>query len=448
MKSPQIDFTSHGLRVVTCPVVGVETVAINLLADTGARYEDEARNGLAHLFEHMVFKGSNRRSARAIAEEMEDVGGQLNAWTSRDMTVFHARLLAKDLPLGLDIIADMLTNPRFDADDMEREKHVVLQELGEARDTPDDIVFDHLQEAAYPGQALGRSILGSEASLARLTVEDLRDWRDSHYQPAALTLAVAGKVDHAQAMQLAEAAFPADHSPNAGRNADRNAGRSSGRRAAEPVRFAPGQAADHRRAEQAQLTLGLPAPGHHDAAHDAALLFAMAVGGGMSSRLFQDVREQRGLAYSVSAAVTPYHDGGLMSVHAACAKANAAAARDLIDTVLHNAAKTLEPAELDRARAQAVAGLLMALESPTGQADYAARQLVIHGRWMAPSEVIARLNSVDIEAVRAAGAAMLAHPPARAEIGAGRPPRRASGRASGPAPLPSSGPAPAPASAA
>jgi predicted Zn-dependent peptidase len=413
MKPPQIDRTSHGLRVVTCPVAGVETVAINLLADTGARYEDAARNGLAHLFEHMVFKGSARRSARAIAEEMEDVGGQLNAWTSRDMTAFHARLLAKDLPLGLDVIADMLTNPRFDAEEMEREKHVVLQELGEARDTPDDIVFDHLQEAAFPGQALGRSILGSEASLASLTADDLREWRDSHYQPAALTLAVAGKVDHADVMRLAEAAFPTV------------APSSTSRRAAEPALFASGQTADHRRAEQAQLTLGLPAPGHHDATHDAALLFALAVGGGMSSRLFQEVRESRGLAYSVSAAVTPYHDGGLMSVHAACAKADAAAARDLIDTVLHHAVKTLEPAELERARAQAVAGLLMALESPTGQADYAARQLVIHGRWLDPSDVIARLNTVDIDAVRAAGAAMLAHAPARAEIGAGRTRKRA-----------------------
>lgn len=407
MKHPLIDQTSHGLRVITCQVPGVETVAVNLLADTGARYEHERQNGLAHLFEHMVFKGSQKRSARAIAEDMEDVGGQLNAWTSRDMTAFHARLLARDLPLGIDLIADMLSHPRFDEAELEREKHVVLQELGEARDTTDDIVFDHLQEAAFPGQALGRSILGSEETLAPITAEDLRAWRDSHYQPAQLILAVAGKVDHGDVMRLAEQAFPVVSAA------------STGRRAAEPAAFLPGQRADYRRAEQAQLTLGLPAPGHHDSAHDAAQLFTLAVGGGMSSRLFQEVREARGLAYSVSAAISPYHDGGLLSVHAACAKRDAAAARDLIASVLHHSAETLEQAELDRARAQAVAGLLMALESPTGQADYAARQLVIHGRWLAPADVIARLNAVDVDAVRAAGAAMLANPPARAEIGAG-----------------------------
>jgi predicted Zn-dependent peptidase len=187
-----------------------------------------------------------------------------------------------------------------------------------------------------------------------------------------------------------------------------------------PARFASGQHADHRRCEQAQLTLGLPSPGHHAPDHDAALLFTMAVGGGMSSRLFQEVREARGLAYSVSAGMTPYSDSGLMSVHAACAKSDAAAARTLIDDVLHSATLTLDTAELARARAQAVAGLLMALESPAGQADYAARQWLIHGQWLPPETVIARLGAVDVEAARAAGAAMLAYTPARAEIGAGR----------------------------
>ncbi len=412
MRVPLIGTTSHGLRVATCEVAGVETVAINLLADTGARYETGALNGLAHLFEHMVFKGSMRRSAREIAEAIEDVGGQLNAWTSRDMTAFHARVLARDLPLGLDLIADMLGDPRFDEEELVREKHVVLQELGEARDTPDDIVFDHLQEAAFPGQALGRSILGSEESLERITAADLRSWRDSHYQPGQLTLVVAGKAEHDAVMRLAEAAFVP-------------AGKPGVRAAAEAVRFSAGTAAEHRKAEQAQLTLGLPAPGHHDPAHDAALLFTMAVGGGMSSRLFQEVREARGLAYSVSAAVSPYADGGLMSVHAACAKDQASAARGLIDEVLAGAVQSLSLAELDRARAQAVAGLLMALESPTGQADYAARQLVIHGRFLQPIDVIARLEAVSVDEARAAGAAMLAHTPARAEIGAGAKRRKA-----------------------
>ena len=404
MKSPVIAHTAHGLRVATCQTPGVETVAVALHAETGARFETAEHNGLAHLFEHMVFKGTQSRSARAIAEEIEDVGGSLNAWTSRDTTVFHARLLARDLPLGLGLIADLVTAPRFDEGDLAREKDVVLQELGEARDTPDDIIFDHLQEAAFPGQALGRSILGSEESLARLTVDHLRDWRSRHYASDQLMLVVSGKVDHDSIMRLAEAAFPA--------------GAGSKAAAVEPAHFAAGQFADPRRFEQAQLTAGYPAPGHHDADHDAAALFTLAAGGGMSSRLFQEVREARGLAYSISAATTPYVDGGLMSVHAATARKDAARARDLIDRVLAEAAQGLEQAELDRAKAQAVASLLMALEGPQGQGDYLARQLLVHGRWVPPAEVVKRVQAVKLDAARAAGRKMLSHAPARAEIGA------------------------------
>ncbi|WP_426169006.1 M16 family metallopeptidase [Sandarakinorhabdus sp. DWP1-3-1] len=404
MKTPQIGHTRHGLRVATCETPGVETVAVAIHAETGARFERAEDNGLAHLFEHMVFKGTATRSARAIAEQVEDVGGSLNAWTSRDTTVFHARLLARDLPLGIDIIADLVTNPRFDDDDLVREKDVVLQELGEARDTPDDIVFDHLQEAAFPGQALGRSILGSEDSLGRLTADDLRAWLAAHYGNDRLTLVVAGKLDHDEVMRIAEAAFP------------------NGGGGAQPVpevaHFAPGQFADPRKFEQAQLTAGYPAPGHYDASHDAAALFTLAAGGGMSSRLFQEVREARGLAYSISAATTPYADAGLMSVHAATARKDAARARDLIDRVLAETAESLDTAELARAKAQAVASLLMALESPQGQGDYLARQLLVHGRWVPASEVVTRIEAVTVDAARAAGRAMLAHAPARAEIGA------------------------------
>ncbi len=413
MKTPIIAHAANGVRVATCATPGVETVAVALHAEAGARDEAADANGLAHLFEHMVFKGTTTRSARAIAEQVEDVGGSLNAWTSRDTTVFHARLLARDLALGIDIIADLVSNPLFDADDLRREKDVVLQELGEARDTPDDIVFDHLQEAAFPGHPIGRSILGDEASLARLTVDDLRAWQARHYAGSRLTLVVAGKIDHDIVMRLAEAAIP-------GRDAPASAP------AVSAAVFAAGQFSDSRRFEQAQLTSGYPAPGHYDPAHDAAALFTLAAGGGMSSRLFQEVREARGLAYSISAATTPYADCGLMSVHAATARKDAAQARELIDRVLAETAAGLEEAELARAKAQAVASLLMALESPQGQGDYLARQLLVHGRWVPAAEVVKRIEAVTVDAARAAGRAMLAHAPARAEIGAGvRAPRKA-----------------------
>ena len=409
--TPIIAHTANGLRVATIATPGVETVTVAIHAEAGSRHETAAANGVAHLFEHMVFKGTATRSARAIAEQIEDVGGQLNAWTSRDTTVFHARLLARDLPLGLAILADMLTAPLFDGEDLLREKDVVLQELGEARDTPDDIVFDHLQEAAFPGQALGRSILGSEASLAALTADDLRGWLAAHYAPPRLTLVVAGKTDHDAVMRLAEKALPGNGTAPAP--------------APETAAFASGVFTDTRRFEQTQLTAGYPSPGHHDPHHDAAALFTLAVGGGMSSRLFQEVREERGLAYSISAAMTAYADGGMMSVHAATARKDAARARALIDKVLFDTAAGLDAAELARAKAQGVAGLLMALEGPQGQGDYLARQLLVHGRWVPPAEVVARIEAVTVEAARAAGAAMLAHTPARAEIGVGAAGRKA-----------------------
>jgi predicted Zn-dependent peptidase len=387
---------------------GVETAALAVSTDAGSRLEAASVNGLAHLFEHMVFKGTLRRSARQIAEEMEDVGGQLNAWTSRDSTMFHARLLAKDLPLGVDLLADLVCNPRFDAADIVREKEVVLQELGEARDTPDDIVFDHLQEAAFPDQGLGRSILGDEASLARISRDDLVGWQADHYAPQRLSLVAAGKVDHDALCRLAEAAFPAQPTGAAAP-------------ASEPARFAPSSHHDKRRIEQAQLTAGWAAPGHHDPAQDAALLFTLAAGGGMSSRLFQQVREERGLAYAVSAALQPYADGGLLSVHAATDPANAAAARDLIGSVLQQTASDLSQSELDRARAQALAGLLMALEAPQGAADHLARSLLVHRRFVPPAELVARIEAVTLDQARAAGAAMLRHAPARAEIGRHKP---------------------------
>ncbi len=394
----------NGLRVVSKAMPHVETVAVALHVDAGARHEGAHVNGVAHLFEHMVFKGTATRSARVIAEVVEDVGGSLNAYTARDITVFHARLLKADLALGVEVIADLVTNPVFDADETEREKQVVLQELGEARDTPDDIVFDHLQEAAFPEQALGRSILGSDASIASLDGAALREWLVTQYRAGSCVLVAAGALEHDVLVDLAERWL---------------GGLSSGTRPATiHAAFGGGAHHDKRKFEQAHLTLGLAAPAHHDPAHDAALLFAGAAGGGASSRLFQELREERGLAYSVYASTTPYADTGLFSVYLATARKDAAKALALTETVLAATATGLEPAELERARAQVRAGLLMALEAPGGWSEFLARSLLVHGRVVPPAEVVARFDAVTLDEVRAAGAAMLRGPRARADVGA------------------------------
>jgi predicted Zn-dependent peptidase len=399
----QLTTLPSGLRVATRTMPGLETAAIGLYADAGSRHEPAPLNGIAHLFEHMVFKGAGGRSAREISEAIEDVGGDLNACTDRDGTSFTASVLAEHLPLGVELIADLVQRPHFAAVDLEREKDVVLQELGEARDTPNDIIFDDLWSVAFADQPLGRPVLGDEASIAAISVADLNDWRGGQYRSENLFLVAAGKVEHAQVVALAERHF-AELAPGA--IAD-----------PEPARFTGGARVGRAKAEQAHLALAAPAPAVLAPDYFAARFFCDIVGGGASSRLFQQVREERGLAYSVYAQMAPYSDVSLFTIYAATARRESAAAAQLIEEVLADAAATATPRELERVRTQGRAGLLMSIESPWGQASYLARQLSLFGRLVEPAEVIAELQAVTLDQVRAAGAAILAAPRARATIG-------------------------------
>lgn len=401
----RLSVLDNGLRVITREMPSVETAAVGLHCDVGSRRERAEQNGLAHLYEHMVFKGAGGRSARELAETVEDVGGDLNAMTGREGTVFSARLLANDLALGVDLIADMILDPHFDEVELEREKAVVAQEMAEVNDTASDLVFDDLQQAAYPDQPIGRSILGSLETLRGLTREDLIEWRDVNYEPESLIVVAAGAVEHERLTDLAEKRFghlkPVD------------------RPAVESAAFRP-QAIDRTRpTEQVHITMGWEGPAIAEPGLLAARLFGEAVGGGMSSRLFQELREERGLAYTVFASHAPFTDSGLFSVYAATAPGDTAAARELILDVLAGAADDLEMRELDRAKALAKAGLLMALESCEGQAGYIARQLLVHSRIVEPHEVVEKLDRLTLDEVRAAGKAVLERGQALAVIGAG-----------------------------
>jgi predicted Zn-dependent peptidase len=392
-----------GLRVASRQMPGIETAAVGLYAEAGSRHEPAPLNGIAHLFEHMVFKGAGGRSAREISEAIEDVGGDLNACTDRDGTNFTASVLAEHVPLAVELISDMIVSPHFTAGDLEREKDVVLQELGEARDTPSDIIFDDLWTAAFDAQALGRSVLGDETSIETIELSDLHDWRRSRYRAGSLMLVAAGKVDHDQLVELAEARFGAlpcgEIDPP------------------EPARFTGGTRVGRVSADQAHLALAFPAPAQRDPDFFAARFFSDIVGGGMSSRLFQQVREERGLAYSVYSQLHPYCDAGIFYIYAATARRESAAAAQLIEETLGAALSTLEARELERVRTQAKAGLLMSIESSWGQAHYLARQLSVYGRLVDPAEVIEELQAVTLDQVRAAGEKMLAGPRARATIG-------------------------------
>jgi predicted Zn-dependent peptidase len=403
--SARISRLDNGIMVVSQAMPGIETAAVSLSVDAGSRNEAAAENGLAHLFEHMVFKGTARRSAREIAEEIEDVGGALNAWTSRDSTLFHARTLAADLALGLDLIADLVVAPRFDAEDLDREKQVVLSEIGEAADLPEDLVFDHLQAAAFPDQPLGRPVLGTVATLATLDEAALRRWRAQQYRGGSLVVAAAGRVDHDRLVEDSRrllGGLPPGQRPAAG-----------------PAAWQGGAVLDRQHGEQAHVALAWNGPGLLDPGYFAAQVFAMALGGGMSSRLFQEVREERGLAYTIGSSHSGYTDTGMLAVHFASQPADAGQALDLVRAVADAAATGLEPAEVARARAQLKAGLLMGLEGPAGVADWLARCWATHGRLLQVDELVAAIDAVDADRARAAGAAMLASVAALAAVGPG-----------------------------
>ncbi|HET9335582.1 MAG TPA: pitrilysin family protein [Sphingomicrobium sp.] len=394
---------ANGLTVAIDPMPGAQSAAIGLHAFVGSRSEPNGKGGLAHLVEHMVFKGARGRDARAIAEAIEDVGGSLNAWTSRDQTLFHARTLAPDVGLALELIADMVRAPLLDEVELEREKLVILSELGECLDAPDDLIHDRLFEAAFGDQPLARPVLGNEESIRGLSRPDCVDWLSDQYRPGRLVISAAGKVDAGHIQMLAEALF-----------GDLE---SKAFPTIEPGAFVGGIRSDRRSAEQTHLALAYQGLKASDPAAPALSLFAQAVGGGMSSRLFQELREERGLAYSVYAWTQGFVDTGVFAVNLAADKARAVEALNLTREVVERSAENLTGAELNRARAQIEAAILMALETPQGRADAMARSIEIFGRIMAIDEMLEELRAVDVAAARAAGAAMLEGPRAIASIG-------------------------------
>jgi predicted Zn-dependent peptidase len=394
---------SNGVTVAIDPMAGAQSASIGLYAAVGSRSEPDGQGGLAHLVEHMVFKGAGGRDARAIAEAIEDVGGSLNAWTARDQTVFHARTLGPDVGLGLELIADLVRAPRLDEGELEREKLVILSELGECLDAPDDLIHDYLFEAAFADQPIARPVLGREATINAITRADCTRWLADQYRPDRLVIAAAGKVDAGHILNLAESLF-GDLAPGEAPPID-------------PADFAGGVRSDRRAAEQTHLAFAYPGLASSDPAAPALALFAQAVGGGMSSRLFQILREDRGLAYSIYAWTQGFAETGLFGVNLSTDKARAAEALALARDCVTQAADDLTEEELKRSRAQVEAGLLMTLETPQGRADSIARSIEIYGPIMSLDEMLDELRCVDAAAARAAGQAMLAGPRASAAIG-------------------------------
>jgi predicted Zn-dependent peptidase len=400
----EITRLANGLTVVTDPMPQLESAAVGVWVNAGTRNETRAQMGLSHMLEHMAFKGTRRRTARRIAEEIEAVGGYLNAYTSREQTAFHVRLLKGDVPLGIDILADILTEPAFEQGELERERQVVLQEIGQARDTPDDIIFDHLQTVVYPDQPMGYPILGDEETVGAFSQDDLRAYMAANYRADAMMLIASGAVRHADIVRLAEEKFAS--LPRGDRVAP------------QPASYGGGDLRLDEDHEQIHVTYGFRGVGSADPDIYAAQVYATALGGGMSSRLFQEVREKRGLCYSVYAFNHAFMDGGMMGIYAGTGEAEAAELSAVVAGEMSSIAETANAEEIQRAKAQLRSGLLMGLERPAARAEQIAGQLLAYGRVLPLSELTQNLAEVDEAAVRRFGARIMeAGAPAMVAIG-------------------------------
>jgi len=394
IKGPRVHRLANGVTLICDPAPGFETMALSVVAGRGARWEDAARSGWSHLLEHMVFKGAGPRDAREIVEAIEAQGGQLNAATGHERTSFQVRALAADLSLALEIVGDLVQRPLLDAEDLAREKRVVGQEIAEAADTPDDQVFELAQGAAFPDQPLGRPILGETATIGSTDPGSLGAWRERIYAPDRLVISVAGAVDEDRFLADAERIFGWAVAPDMAEPA--------------PGLFVGGMVSERRRLEQAHLVFLLPAPGSLDDDIWALRVFVEILGGGMSSRLFQEARERLGLAYAIDAYSDTYADVGVLGVYAGCAAQDAGRLAEVTAQQIRALAGGVHANELARAKAQLKAGLFMSRESLLARAEHAAGQWLTFGRLLAPAETARAIDAVDEGDMARLGARLLA----------------------------------------
>ncbi len=404
--SVEVTRLPSGLTVVTDAMPHLQTAALGVWVGSGSRDERPDEHGISHLLEHMAFKGTTRRTARQIAEDIEAVGGDLNAGTSVETTAYYARVLKADVPLALDVLSDILSDPAFDPEELQREQNVIVQEIGAAEDTPDDLIWDRLQTTAFPDQPVGRSILGTPTTVRSFDRKRIAGYLTRNYRAPDMVVAAAGAVDHRAVVGEVEQRFAAFQNP--------------ARPAPEVARFVGGSHIESRDLEQVHVALAMPGLPHRDPNLMSLDVFANVLGGGMSSRLFQEVREQRGLCYTIYSFHMPYFDTGMFGLYAGTDAADLPELMQVVVDEIAGAAETITEAEVARAKAQMKAGLLMALESSGARAGQLARQMINWGRPIPLEEIVAKIDAVSAESARAAGRALVSRGrPAIAAIGPG-----------------------------
>jgi predicted Zn-dependent peptidase len=399
----QLTRLPSGLTVVTERMDRVETVSIGAYVASGSRNETEPENGVSHFLEHMAFKGTTTRSAAEIAEEVEAVGGHINAYTAREQTAYYVKMLKEDTALGFDIIGDILTHSAFEPEELERERSVILQEIGQANDTPDDIIFDHFQSTAFPDQSLGRAVLGSADAIRNMPRSVLTGYMGRNYTNSNVVVAATGKLRHEEVLDLVQKHF-ADMPGNSPPRFD-------------DATYKGGEFREERDLDQVHVVLGFPSVGFGDPDYYATVLLSTLLGGGMSSRLFQEIREKRGLVYSIYSFAAPFKDGGLFGIYAGTGESEAAELMPVMLAELGKVQSHITEPELGRARAQLKASLLMSQESTGSRCEQLARQIQTFDRVIPTAEVLAKINAVTEADIRRAAARHFRGAPTLATVG-------------------------------
>jgi predicted Zn-dependent peptidase len=394
---------SGGLRIVSDTMKNVETVTLGAWIEVGTRDEDVSINGISHLLEHMAFKGTKRRSAKQIVEEIEAVGGHLNAYTSRDHTAYYAKVLKESVPLAIDIISDILQHSTMDHSELKREKDVIVQEINQSYDTPDDVVFDYFQATAFPNQSIGRPVLGTAELVHSLSPDILKKYMADHYSAPRIVFAAAGNIEHSYLVDLVQNAF--DVLPNENCNNR------------EAMSYVGGKSHHRRDLEQAHLLLGMEGISFVDEDFHTLSVFSTLLGGGMSSRLFQEIREKRGLAYSIYSFLQCYSDGGLFGVYAGTGKDDVSNLVPLINDEIFKLSQAITKEEVDRAKTQIKAGILMSLESSSSRCEQVARQTMIYGQPLELDKIVANIDAVNEAGLMRAGERLLDGPPTLTTLG-------------------------------
>ncbi len=395
----------NGLRIITSPRPQTETVSLGVWVKTGAAYERKEVNGISHFLEHMAFKGTKKRTALQISEEIEDRGGQSNAYTSREFTAFYAKMLKDDAETAVDVLADTLQNSTFPEDELVKEREVVVQEIKQTIDTPDDIIFDYFQETAFPNQAVGRSILGPKDVVRSFTRDTLNNYMKTNYAAENMVACAVGNIDHEQFVEMIK-----NRMSNVQPHTDFSI---------EKQEYIGGQFCEQRDIEQAHVAIGFKGCKYETDLYYPTILLSTLFGGGMSSRLFQEIREKRGLVYTVYSFTASHTQDGLFGIYAGTGSKDV---KELIPVIADEIKKICDTKvnekELQRAKTQLKASMLMSLESSSATSEILARQQLIFNRIIPIKEMVERIDNTTLDDIQKTAQTIFSSNPTYTLLGA------------------------------